>query len=271
MILVFGKNGQVATALRELLPQAVFLDSQEADFQNPNLVVEILNQHKPQIVINASAYTAVDKAEDERDKALIINATTPGKIAAWCHQNNAVLIHYSTDYVFKGDGDRPWLEDDATSPVNWYGETKLQGEKAILASKCQAYIFRISWVYSPWGQNFPKTILRLAKEREQLSIVNDQWGAPTDARDVAKVTASLATKLQNHQQVPAPGIYHLRFEDYQTWFQFALRTVEEARKSGEALKVQEIRPVSSAEFPTKAKRPANSRLGTRHPGDFRLD
>jgi dTDP-4-dehydrorhamnose reductase len=265
MILVFGKNGQVATALREVLPEATYLDSKEADFLMPEQVLEILNKLSPQIIINASAYTAVDKAEDEREAALQINATTPGVIAKWCQLNDAVLIHYSTDYVFKGDGERPWLEDDPTSPVNWYGETKLQGEKAILDSQCKAYIFRISWVYSPWGTNFPKTILRLAKEREQLSIVNDQWGAPTDARDVAKVTASLVKKLEAKETVPAPGLYHLRFEEFQTWFQFACRIVENAKKSGEQLKVKDIRPVSSAEFPTKAKRPANSRLGSRYP------
>lgn len=263
MILVFGKNGQVATALRELLPNAHFFDSKEADFLKPQEILNILNTQKPQTIVNAAAYTAVDKAEDEREAALTINATTPGIIARWCQQNNATLVHYSTDYVFKGDGDRPWLEDDATSPVNWYGETKLLGEKAILDSQCKAYIFRISWVYSPWGSNFPKTILRLAKEREQLSVVNDQWGAPTDAREVARVTAQLVNKAEAHEPIPSPGIYHLRFEEYQTWFQFASRVIEQARAAGEELKVKEIRPVTSSEFPTKAKRPANSRLGSK--------
>lgn len=269
MILVFGKNGQVATALRELLPAAHFFDSKEADFLKPQEILKILNAQKPNIIVNAAAYTAVDKAEDEREAALTINATTPGIIAQWCQQNNATLIHYSTDYVFKGDGDRPWLEDDSTSPVNWYGETKLQGENAILNSQCKAYIFRISWVYSPWGANFPKTILRLAKEREQLSVVADQWGAPTDAREVAKVTAQLVSKVEaHHQPLPLPGIYHLRFEEYQTWFQFASRVIETARQAGEDLKVKELRPVTTSEFPTKAKRPANSRLGSKFPSEL---
>lgn len=265
MVLVFGKNGQVSTALLELLPKAYFAGSDEADFLEPHKVLAVLDKVKPTVVINAAAYTAVDKAEDERELAMTINATTPGEIAKWCTKNKATLIHYSTDYVFKGDGDRPWLEDDPTSPVNWYGETKLQGEKAILNSQCQAYIFRISWVYSPWSTNFPKTILRLAKEREQLSVVNDQWGAPTDARDVAKVTAKLTAKIEKQENVPAPGIYHLRFEEYQTWHQFAVSVVEKARASGEEIKVKEIRPVTSGEFPTKAKRPANSRLGSKYP------
>lgn len=268
MILVFGKNGQVATALREVLPSATFLDSKEADFLYPEKIVALLDNMKPRVIINASAYTAVDKAEDEREASLTINAKTPGVIAQWCKKNNGVLIHYSTDYVFQGDGDRPWLEDDETSPVNWYGETKLQGEMAILESQCVAYIFRISWVYSPWGHNFPKTILRFAKEREQLSVVNDQWGAPTDARDVARVTSKLATKLESGEKCPSPGIYHLRFEEYQTWHQFATSVVEKARQAGEELKVKEIRPVTSAEFPTKAKRPANSRLGSKYPKEL---
>lgn len=265
MILVFGKNGQVSTALREILPDATFLSSQEANFLNPQGILEALNQLKPSVVINASAYTAVDKAEQDKETALTINATTPGTIAKWCAEHNATLIHYSTDYVFNGEGERPWLETDPTSPVNWYGETKLRGEKAIQESGCKAYIFRISWVYSPWGSNFPKTILRLAHEREELKIVNDQWGAPTDARDVAKLTAHLAGNLDKNAECPAPGIYHLRFEDFQTWYQFAQRIVSDARTAGVPLKVTQISPVTSEEFPTPAKRPKNSRLGTIRP------
>lgn len=265
MILVFGKNGQIATALREILPDATFLSSQEANFLDPQGVVDVLNKIKPTVVINASAYTAVDQAEQEKDKALTINATTPGAIAKWCCEHSATMIHYSTDYVFSGEGERPWLETDPTSPVNWYGETKLRGEKAIQDAGCPAYIFRISWVYSPWGTNFPKTILRLANEREELKIVNDQWGAPTDARDVAKLTAQLANSLEKKSDCPATGIYHLRFEDFQTWYQFAQKIITDARTAGLLLKVQQISPVTSDEFPTAAKRPKNSRLGTTRP------
>ncbi len=265
MILVFGKNGQIATALRELLPDATFLSSQEANFLNPQSVLEALNKLKPQVVINASAYTAVDQAEQEQETALTINATTPGVIAKWCCEHDATMIHYSTDYVFSGEGDRPWLETDPTNPVNWYGETKLRGEKAIQEAGCPAYIFRISWVYSPWGQNFPKTILRLAHERDELKIVNDQWGAPTDARDVARLTSQLAHNLEMKGECPAPGIYHLRFEDFQTWYQFAQKIITDARTAGLPLKVTQISPVTSEEFPTTAKRPKNSRLGTTRP------
>lgn len=195
MILVFGKFGQVATALQQSLPQATYLDSKEANFLDTNSILNLLNEKHPQIIINASAYTAVDKAEDEKEVALQVNATTPGVIAQWCKNNNCTLVHYSTDYVFSGTGERPWMENDPTAPINWYGETKLQGEKAIIASGCNAYIFRISWVYSPWGQNFKKTIIRLAKERTELNVVSDQWGAPTDARDVARVTSRLVDKI----------------------------------------------------------------------------
>lgn len=268
-ILVFGKKGQVASALQELLPSATFLSSSEADFLHPQEVLEKLNEIKPQIVINASAYTLVDKAEDEKDKCLMINAKTPGLIAEWCAQNKVALIHYSTDYVFSGEGSRPWVETDTTDPVNYYGQSKLAGEKAILAQNAQSYILRISWVHSPWGSNFPKTILRLAKEREELKIVNDQWGAPTDARDVAQVTVNLAEQIQK-KIAPKAGIYHLKFSDYITWYEFAKQTVENAKNAGEDIKVKNILPITSEEFPTKAKRPKNSRLGSLYKESFTL-
>lgn len=268
MILVFGKFGQVASALQEILPHATFLSSKESDFLNPESVIAELERHRPKIIINASAYTAVDKAEDERAESLKINAETPGLIALWCKKNQATLIHYSTDYVFSGLGEAPWVESDLTSPVNWYGETKLIGENLILEAGCAAYIFRISWVYSPWGQNFKKTILRLAKERTELNIVEDQWGAPTDARDVANLTARLVMKVEQNLPCPLPGIYHLRFEEYQSWYQFALRIVEQARSSDEHLTLQKILPIASEAYPTKAKRPKNSRLGSIYAADL---
>ena len=267
-MLVFGKNGQIASALQQLTSEALFLDRKTADFNNPDQVLHSLKEHKPKIVINASAYTAVDQAEIEKDQSFQINAETPGLIARWCHANDCTLIHYSTDYVFDGRGEKPWVEDDPTAPVNWYGHTKLEGEKKILASSCRFYIFRISWVYSPWGQNFPKTILKLAHERETLKVVNDQWGAPTNAMDVAQVTFNLTKLLKEGQSTPPFGIYHLRFEEYQTWYQFADRIIQKARASGELLKVKELLPVTSQEFPTRARRPANSRLGTKFSMDL---
>lgn len=261
MILVLGKNGQVATALRQIMPQAQYLGSDEANFLQPDSVIAKLNELKPQIIINAAAYTMVDKAETEREAAHTINAITPGKIAEWCKAHNCLLIHYSTDYVFDGSGDRPWVESDHTNPVNYYGQSKLEGEQAIQKSGCLFYIFRVSWVYSPWGNNFKKTILRLASEREELKIVADQWGAPTKAEDIAAETKKVVELYLNKSARPY-GLYHWRFNDYMTWHQFAVSIVQEARLAGTDLKVKNILPIPTEAFPTPAKRPKNSRLGT---------
>lgn len=261
MILVFGKNGQVATALREVLPDATFLGSEVANFLSPEAVVKALETHKPEVVINAAAYTQVDKAETERDAAITINATTPGAIAKWCKSHNALLVHYSTDYVFDGTGDKPWLETDTPNPQNYYGLSKWEGEKAIQASGCKHYIFRVSWVYSPWGANFKKTILRLAQEREELKIVADQWGSPTKAEDIAAATREVVTKYLSGKPSEF-GLYHWRFSEYTTWHQFAMSIVEEAKTAGVAIKAKSILPIPTEAFPTPAKRPKNSRLGT---------
>ncbi|HEY8269881.1 MAG TPA: dTDP-4-dehydrorhamnose reductase [Pseudobdellovibrionaceae bacterium] len=261
MILVFGKNGQVATALREILPQATFLGSDVANFLDLAAIKKSLDQHKPRVVINAAAYTQVDKAESEKEAALTINGTTPGVIAEWCKSHDALLVHYSTDYVFDGSGEKPWLETDQPNPVNYYGFSKWQGEKAIQASGCKHYIFRVSWVYSPWGQNFKKTILRLAQEREELNIVGDQWGAPTKAEDIARETKKVIEGYLNHKPLEF-GLYHWRFNDYTTWHQFAVDIVEEAKKSGVVLKIKNLNSIPTEAYPTPAKRPKNSRLGT---------
>lgn len=269
-ILVFGYNGQVATGLRTLLSennQCIFLSSAQADFMKTETVLTQLEKFKPKIIINASAYTQVDKAEEEKDVCLKINATTPGAIAQWCLKNNSTLIHYSTDYVFDGSGTEPWIETDKTGPINWYGFSKLEGENKILDSKCRAYILRVSWVYSPWGQNFYKTISKLCNEREQLSIVNDQWGSPTDARDIAESTLKLCKLIQQNQP-PKTGLYHLRFSDYTTWYEFALKIAEKVKKLNPSAKIQNIKPILSSEYPTKANRPKNSRLSTLHNESF---
>ncbi len=261
MILVFGKNGQVATALQQHFPNALFLGHDKANFLDSAAIEKILDHHQPRIVINAAAYTQVDKAESEKKEALQINAKTPEVIAQWCKRSKALLIHYSTDYVFNGSGDRPWVETDIPDPVNYYGHSKWEGEKAIQKSGCPHYIFRVSWVYSPWGQNFKKTILRLALEREELQIVNDQWGAPTKAEDIAKETARIVEKYQSGNP-PEYGIYHWRFADYTTWHQFALDIVQEAKQMGLPIKVKNIKGIPTEAYPTPAKRPKNSRLGT---------
>jgi dTDP-4-dehydrorhamnose reductase len=261
MILVFGKNGQVATALQEVLPGATFLGSDTANFLDPASVLKALNQYHPSLVINAAAYTQVDKAESEKEAALTINGSTPGVIAEWCKNHEALLIHYSTDYVFDGSGTKPWVETDLPKPVNYYGFSKWQGEKAIQASDCKHYIFRVSWVYSPWGQNFKKTILRLAQEREELSIVGDQWGAPTKAEDIARETRKVIENYQSGEPLEF-GIYHWRFSEYMTWHQFALNIIEEAKKAGAVLKIKNIKSIPTEAYPTPAKRPKNSRLGS---------
>lgn len=265
MVLVFGKNGQVAKSLSALLQDAHFFSSLEAPFTEPQKVLDILDAKKPTIVINAAAYTAVDKAETERDLAMQINATMPGVIAQWCAQNKATLIHFSTDYVFDGSGEKPWVETDTPNPINWYGQTKLEGEKLIQASGCISYIFRIAWVYCEWGTNFRNTIRRLACERKELKIVNDQWGAPTHAMDVAKHVTELLSALMVAKNTPQPGLYHWRFAPYCTWYDFARKIIQEARNENLPVVVENILPINSEQFPTPARRPKNSRLGTLFP------
>lgn len=266
MILVFGKDGQVSQALQQVLAgyNAEFYGHDIADFLKTEKVISLLDQKKPHLVINASAYTQVDKAETERELALKINATTPGAIANWCAKHQVPMVHFSTDYVFEGKGQKPWLEDMPTHPVNYYGETKLKGDVLIQKSGCKYYILRVSWVYAPWGHNFPKTILKLAKEKEELSIVNDQVGAPTDAREIAAFIRITLNKEGTDLTLKS-GVYHLRFKPYMTWFDVATRTIEEAKQKGEILKVKKVNPIPSSDFPTMAKRPLNSRLDTIYP------
>ena len=263
MVLVFGKNGQVAKSLSAFLPDAHFFSSLEAPFTEPQKILDILDANKPTIVINAAAYTAVDKAETERDLAMQINATTPGVIAKWCAKNQATLIHFSTDYVFDGTGEKPWVETDTPNPINWYGQTKFEGEKLIQASGCISYIFRIAWVYCEWGTNFRNTIRRLACERKELKIVNDQWGSPTHAMDVARAVSELVSMLTT-TQAPTPGIYHLRFAPYCTWYDFAKTLIEQARKEGLPIVLDTLLPIPSEGYQTPARRPKNSRLDTLH-------
>jgi dTDP-4-dehydrorhamnose reductase len=274
-VLVFGKFGQVSRSIQllDLNSSFIYLDSEQANFLDLENLYRILDFHCPDLIVNASAYTQVDRAElnEEREKSLIINGRAPGVIANWCQKNGATLIHYSTDYIFDGSGEEPWFENSRTSPINWYGKTKLEGEIQILNSGAKAFILRISWVYSPWGQNFPLTILRLAKEREVLKVVDDQWGAPTDARLVGQTTYQLIKKIfQNKNEkslinnILNCGIYHLRYAEYENWFLFAKRIIEDAQNSGETLKIKELIPIKTKDFPTPATRPLNSRLGSNY-------
>ena len=268
MILVFGKNGQVANAIFNKNPSLIFLSHKDAPFEHPHLIFKQLDKYKPKIVINASAYTGVDKAESETSLSLQVNAHTPGEIAHWCRLNNSTLIHYSTDYVFDGSGITPWVETDTPSPINWYGHTKWESEKNIISTGCQHYIFRVSWIYSPVGHNFAKTIQKLAQEKKELRIVNDQWGAPTKADDIAKTTLTLVDSLLSQNRTPNFGTYHLRYSPFMTWFDFAKIIIDESRKLGVPLTLEKLSPISSEDYPTPARRPKNSRLNTLYPNIF---
>lgn len=259
MIIVFGKDGQVANALKLYLPNdTIFVSSKEVDFLDETQVVKCLNKFKPDLIINASAYTAVDLAETEQEKCLQINSHILITISDWAQKNKSQLIHFSTDYVFSGEGEKPWIESDSVSPVNFYGYSKLEGENNIRRILKQHYIFRISWVYSPWGKNFPKTIAKLAQERDELKIISDQFGSPTDAREVALFISLIYVKIFENK-IP-PGTYHLHFQDYVSWYDIALKTIGELKKMGKPIKAVNIKPITTSEYPTAAKRPLNSRL-----------
>ena len=266
-ILLFGKNGQVGWELqRALAPlgNLIVVDRNSrdycGDFENPEGVAETVRKIKPAVIVNATAYTAVDKAESEQDKARLVNSTSIKALAEAAEEIGAWFIHYSTDYVFDGSGDQPWREDDATAPLNTYGQTKLEGEQAIVRTMTKYLIFRTSWVYAAKGNNFAKTMLKLAKDRESLSVINDQFGAPTGAELIADCTAH-AIRVALHKQSVA-GIYHLIAAGETTWHAYASKVIEFAKTQGVELQVQAIHAVPTSAFPTPAKRPANSRLNT---------
>lgn len=266
-ILLFGKNGQVGWELqRALAPlgKLIALDRHSAeycgDFENPQGIAETVRKLQPTVIVNATAYTAVDKAESDEEKAQLVNATAVEFLAKAAEECGALLVHYSTDYVFNGSGDKPWNEDDATEPMNVYGETKRQGEQAIALNMSKYLIFRTSWVYAARGNNFAKTMIRLAKDRETLSVINDQFGAPTGADLLADSTAHAIRVALVKPEVS--GLYHLIASGTTTWFEYAGMVIAQARAKGVELQVQTINPVETAAFPTPAKRPNNSRLNT---------
>jgi dTDP-4-dehydrorhamnose reductase len=266
-VLLFGKTGQVGWELqRSLAPLgnviAVDVHSTEycGDFSNPEGVAETVRRIKPDVIVNAAAHTAVDKAESERDLAQLLNATSVEAIAKEAEKLGAWLVHYSTDYVFPGDGDKPWQETDTTAPLNVYGETKLAGELAVQTYCTKHLIFRTSWVYAGKGNNFAKTMLRLAKDREELSIINDQVGAPTGAELLADCTAhAIAIALRKPD---VSGLYHLVASGTTTWFDYANLVFAEAKNAGLKLSINKTIPVSTSAYSTSAKRPNNSRLDT---------
>ena len=268
-ILLLGKGGQVGWELQRSLSvlgqvTALDFDSQAhcGDFANPEGVRDTVRQLRPQVIVNAAAHTAVDKAESEPEFARLLNATTPGLVAEEAARLGAWLVHYSTDYVFDGSGTRPWVETDTPAPLSVYGATKLEGEQRIQQSGCQHLILRTSWVYAARGGNFAKTMLRLGQERERLTVIDDQWGAPTGADLLADVTAHAIRHLQHRPQ--DGGLYHCVAAGETTWHAYAKYVLEHAAQVQAAIeiKAKEIAPVPTSAFPTPAARPHNSRLDT---------
>ncbi|WNY86491.1 dTDP-4-dehydrorhamnose reductase [Leclercia adecarboxylata] len=266
-ILLFGKSGQVGWELqRSLAPLgnliALGVHSSEycGDFSNPEGVAETVRRIKPDVIVNAAAHTAVDKAESEAEFARLLNATSVEAIAKEAAKIEAWVVHYSTDYVFPGHGDTPWLETDTTAPLNVYGETKLAGEKALQNHCPRHLIFRTSWVYAGKGNNFAKTMLRLAKERSELSVINDQYGAPTGAELLADCTAHAIRMALMKPEVA--GLYHLVAGGTTTWHDYAALVFDEARKAGVSLALTHLNAVPTSHYPTAARRPNNSRLDT---------
>jgi dTDP-4-dehydrorhamnose reductase len=264
MILVTGCEGQVGfELLRTLAPLGAVkgVSRKDADLTDPASVEKLLANYKPKCIVNAAAYTAVDNAENDMATAKALNADLPAQLAAWAKLNGAILFHYSTDYVYSGSGSKPWQETDTPGPLSVYGKTKLAGDEAVIAADCGAAIFRTSWVYSSRGHNFMLTMLRLAKEREQLAVVADQWGAPTPAWLIAQITAfALKEKLKNSNSLY--GIYHLAAAGETNWCDFAKAIISRADEmvGGYKASASSVKPITTDEYPAPAPRPTNSRL-----------
>ncbi|WP_371223653.1 dTDP-4-dehydrorhamnose reductase [Roseovarius sp. 2305UL8-3] len=250
--LVFGTNGQVATELRLVAPDATFLGRDEADLSNPEACAAAIDAHHPDLVINAAAYTAVDRAEEEEGLAHQINGAAPGAMARAAAKHLIPFVHISTDYVFAGTGTQPWMPNDPVAPQNAYGRSKLAGEDAVRAAGGCHAILRTSWVVSAHGSNFVKTMLRLGAERDALSIVVDQVGGPTPARDIATACLKIGAVLQDTPG--ASGTYHFSGAPDVTWADFARAIFDKAALSCT------VTDIPSTDFPTPAARPLNSRL-----------
>jgi dTDP-4-dehydrorhamnose reductase len=271
-ILLLGKNGQVGWELQRalcVLGEVIALDRHPAqtvygtlagDLSDLAALREAIRSVAPDVIVNAAAYTAVDKAETERELAHTVNALASQVMAEEAKRLDALLVHYSTDYVFDGTGTAAWKETDAVAPDNYYGATKLEGEQLIVASGCKHLILRTSWVYAARGNNFAKTMLRLAKDRPTLNVIADQIGAPTGADLLADIAvAALQQTLLN----PAlSGIYHLAPAGETSWHAYAQYVIDFARANGEVLAVESVNPIPTSEYPTPASRPLNSRLNT---------
>lgn len=273
-ILLLGKNGQVGWELqRSLQPlgevialdRSTSLDGLSGDLANFDKIKQTIERVQPNIIVNAAAYTAVDKAESDQENADLINHLAVKNLAELCQTHHILLIHYSTDYVFNGEGTKAWSESDLTDPVNLYGNTKRLGEIALEQSGCAFINFRTCWVYGSHGNNFIKTMLKLASNREELSIIHDQIGAPTGAALIADVTAQ-ALKYYSlvgaQQQKDLLGHYHLAAAGECSWFDYAQFVFGLAKQKGQSLAIQKVNAIETNAYPTPAKRPLNSRLNT---------
>lgn len=273
-ILLLGKNGQVGWELQRALQplghvialdRSVNEDGFCGDVANFTAIEHVLTQVQPDIVVNATAYTAVDKAESEKELADLINHKAVAHLAQLCQQQNILLAHYSTDYVFNGTGTSAWAEDDVKAPINYYGRTKRDGEIALENSQVHFINFRTCWVYGTHGHNFIKTMLKLAQTKEELGIIQDQVGVPTGAELIADVTAQVLryyTLQPSEQQLQLHGHYHLAPTGETTWYDYAQYIFEQARQSGVNLAIQKVNPIATSAYPTAACRPLNSRLNT---------
>jgi dTDP-4-dehydrorhamnose reductase len=265
-ILLTGSSGQVGGALSTALaPLGMILAANRSNFDlaTPDVLPRQLDRCAPDIIINPAAYTAVDQAEDEPGLAMRVNAKSPGVMAQWAAAHAIPLIHFSTDYVFSGAGDRAWREDDATGPLSAYGSSKLAGEKEILAAGGCSLIVRTSWVYAAKGRNFLRTIARLARESEDLRIVADQIGSPTSARLLADVVALMLAEgieVLRARAAQARGLVHVCAAGEASWHRFASAIIDGLRSRGVRLAVARVVPIRTDEYPTRAKRPLNSRL-----------
>ncbi|MDH1901663.1 dTDP-4-dehydrorhamnose reductase [Comamonas aquatica] len=268
-ILLLGCAGQVGWELQRslaVLGEVVALDRRSTplcgDIGQLQALAQTVRTVRPDVIVNAAAHTAVDKAESEPELARLLNAAAPGVLAHEALALDALLVHYSTDYVFDGSGTAPRDEQAPVAPLSVYGQTKLEGEQAIQASGCRHLIFRTSWVYAARGGNFAKTMLRLAQERERLTVINDQWGGPTGADLLADVTAHAIRHVQRHPQ--DQGLYHCVAGGATTWHAYASEVIDQARQLRPDLHwpVREVVPVPTSAFPTPARRPANSRLSS---------
>jgi len=263
-LLILGRDGQVGTALTSILAplgEIVAFGRAGADFSRPDDVAQVVHRERPDVIVNAAAYTNVDKAESESGLATLVNATSPGRIADAAAEIGSRFIHISTDYVFDGEKPEPYVEDDATSPINVYGRSKLDGERAIAATAADHVILRTSWVHSASHSNFVGKILEAAAQRDELKVIDDQSGCPTSARLLADVIGRIIAMGDAGRPLPG-GIYHLVTDGETTRYDYACFIIEEARRRGAKLKVERILPVPSSTFPTPAPRPKNSHLST---------